>query len=189
MFIFVIRSILGIQDYIIFTIKKLIESLTQEEFKGLFDEYFDSIRSYIYYRCGDTELATDIAQDVFMQVWEKQFDFRGGRIKGLLYKMAGDLFISRQRRHELENRYINSIGLDYMTDSPEEQTELNELIGIYEKSLAMLPDKQRVVFLMSRNEGMKYSEIATRLNISVKAVEKRMNKAIVFLREALDYKK
>ena len=153
--------------------------MTQEEFKGLFDKYFDSIRSYIYYRCGDTELATDIAQEVFMQVWEKQFEIQNGKIKSLLYKMSGDLF---------EHRYLNSIELDYLEESPEEQAQLKELIIKYEKSLAELPENQRDVFLMSRNEGLKYSEIAERLNISIKAVEKRMNKALSYLREALEYK-
>lgn len=161
--------------------------MTQEEFKGLFDKYFDSIRSYIYYRCGDTELATDIAQEVFMQVWEKQFEIRKGRIKSLLYKISGDLFISRYRRMELERRYMKSLELDYLEESPEEQAQLKELSARYEKSLAALPENQRIVFLMSRNEGFKYSEIADRLNISVKAVEKRMNKALSYLREALEY--
>jgi len=163
--------------------------LTREEFKILFDEYFDSIRSYIYYRCGDAELATDIAQEVFLQVWEKQFDTQGGKIRSLLYKIAGDLFISKLRRKEIEKSYINTIELDYLTDSPEELTKLKELTDRYETALARLPDKQRVVFLMSRNEGLKYAEIADRLNISVKAVEKRMNKTLAFLREALDYRK
>ncbi|MEA1886515.1 MAG: RNA polymerase sigma-70 factor [Bacteroidota bacterium] len=163
--------------------------MTQEEFKGLFDKYFDSIRAYIYYRCGDTETATDIAQEVFMQVWEKQFEIRGGRIKSLLYKISGDLFISKYRRKELEQRYMHSIELDYPEDSPEEQVQLKELTARYEKALAALPENQRIVFLMSRNEELKYSEIAERLNISVKAVEKRMNKALSYLREALEYER
>lgn len=163
--------------------------MTQEEFKGLFDKYFDSIRSYIYYRCGDTEMATDIAQDVFMQVWEKQFDIQGGKIKGLLYKMSGELFISRYRRKEIERKYMSSIELDYLEESPEEQVQLKELTAKYENALAALPENQRIVFLMSRNEGLKYNEIAERLNISVKAVEKRMNKALSYLRQVLEYKR
>lgn len=162
--------------------------MTQEEFKGLFDEYFDPVRSYIYYRCGDTELATDISQEVFMQVWEKQFELQGGKIKGLLYKMAGDLFISRYRRMELEKKYMDSLEMDYLDNAPDEEAEMAELTARYEKALAELPENQRVVFLMSRNDDLKYSEIATRLNISVKAVEKRMNKALSFLRDALEYK-
>jgi len=124
-----------------------------------------------------------------MQVWEKQFDLRDGKIKSLLYKMAGDLFISRYRRTEIERNYLNTIELDYHWNSTEQEIEAGELAARYEKSLAELPENQRIVFLMSRNEGLKYGEIAERLNISVKAVEKRMNKALSFLRDALEYQK
>jgi RNA polymerase sigma-70 factor (ECF subfamily) len=48
-----------------------------------------------------------------------------------------------------------------------------------------MPEKQRTAFLMSREESLKYSEIAERLNISVKAVEKRMNGALELLRKEL----
>ena len=54
-------------------------------FKACFDQYFDLICNYIYYRSGDTELATDITREVFMKVWEKQFDLESGKIKRLLY--------------------------------------------------------------------------------------------------------
>ncbi|MEA1899112.1 MAG: sigma factor-like helix-turn-helix DNA-binding protein [Bacteroidota bacterium] len=48
-----------------------------------------------------------------------------------------------------------------------------------------MPEKQRIVFLMSRQEGLKYIEIAERLNLSVKAVEKRMNLALTYLKKAI----
>ena len=162
--------------------------MTREEFRGLFDEYFDSIRSYIYYRCKDSELATDIAQEVFIRVWEKQFEIRGGKIKSLLYKMASDQFISSYRKIEMEKDYSASIEFDYLDDSPEEQMNLKEMTERYESALGRMTESQRLVFLMSRNEGLKYSEIAERLNVSVKAIEKRMKKALAFLRKELNYK-
>ena len=45
--------------------------INKAEFKQLFDKYFDTIRSFIFYRCGDTDAASDMAQDVFMKIWEK----------------------------------------------------------------------------------------------------------------------
>jgi len=159
--------------------------LTKEEFKQLFDSNFDAVRSYIYYRCGDKELATDIAQEAFMKVWEKDFDAGKGNIKGLIYKIASDLFVSSHRRKEIESRYTQQIDLNLEEGSPEEAAEYHELKERYEKALMDMNEKQRIVFLMSRVEELKYGEIAERLSLSVKAVEKRMTLALQFIREKL----
>lgn len=155
--------------------------MTQADFKNIFDTYFDAIRNYIYYRSADKELATDIAQDTFMKVWEKQ-DKLDSNIKGLLYKIANDLFISKYRRQSLERDYSNSLQFDSGDTNTEQSIHYNELKTNYERALSKLPEKQRVVFLMSRNEELKYHEIAERLKISVKAVEKRMKNALAYLR-------
>jgi RNA polymerase sigma-70 factor (ECF subfamily) len=68
--------------------------LTKGEFKHIYDKYFDIIRNYLYYRSGNLELANDITQETFIKVWEKQFDYEEGKIKSLLYKIAGDNFVS-----------------------------------------------------------------------------------------------
>ena len=153
-------------------------TLTKYEFKTLFDQHFDAIRNYIYYRSGDTDLATDLAQDVFLRLWEKQSDYHPKATVGLLYKMAGDEFISQYRRQKLELNYKNSLAFSMDEVSPAEELEYKELHQRYEKALAGLSEKQRVVFLMSRMDGLKYHEIADRLNISIKAVEKRMKNAL-----------
>ncbi|TFH26757.1 MAG: RNA polymerase subunit sigma-24, partial [Bacteroidia bacterium] len=46
--------------------------MNKEQFKSLFDRYFDDIRRYLYYRSGDEALSTDLAQDTFMRIWEKE---------------------------------------------------------------------------------------------------------------------
>lgn len=159
--------------------------MTKQEFKTLFDLHFDAIRGYIFYRGADTELATDIAQESFMQLWEKQFEYHPKQNVGLLYKIAGNIFVSKYRRQQTETNYRNSLKIDTETDSPEEQAEYEELVTQYEKALAQLPEKQRVVFLMSRVDELKYHEIAERLNISPKAVEKRMSTALDYLKKAI----
>jgi len=159
--------------------------LTQEEFKFLFDNHFDSIRNYIYYRSGDEELATDIAQDSFMKLWEKNVVFDEKPLRSLLYKIANDLFISKYRREKVAQKYLMKLEASVNNHSPEDQLAYKELKTKYETALQNLSEKQRVVFLMSRMEGLKYQEIAERLELSVKAVEKRMTYALSFLRNAL----
>jgi len=159
--------------------------LTKEEFKLLFDNYFDRVRSYLVYRGADTEQASDLAQDVFLKVWEKQMKIDMNTALRLLYKIAGDMFISQYRREKLELNYMAALSDDSLDFSPEDQLRYNEMFSIYTKALAALSEKQRTVFMMSRMEGLKYHEIADRLQLSVKAVEKRMNIALANLKRAL----
>lgn len=162
--------------------------MTREQFKQIFDSHFDSVRNYLYYRCGDTDLATDIAQETLMRLWEKQITPLPGKTKGLLLKIAGDLLISAWRKQKTELSFKLNLKPDGQDKSPEELMEFDELKNKYERALTNLPEKQRVVFLMNRMEGLKYHEIAETLDLSVKAVEKRMNLALEHFKKVLERK-
>jgi RNA polymerase sigma-70 factor (ECF subfamily) len=159
--------------------------VTKEQFKNLFDLYFDDIRRYLYYRCGDTTVSTDLAQDTFMRIWEKQMDLLPGKDTGLLYKIAGDLFVSHTRRERLRKEAPREIRFGQRDSTPEDEISYKELQDKYEKTLMRLPENQRIAFLMSRTEELTYPEIAARLSISVKAVEKRVSGALSRLRKEL----
>jgi RNA polymerase sigma-70 factor (ECF subfamily) len=162
--------------------------LSKEEFKGVFDVHFDAIRSFVFYRCGDMELASDVAQDVFMRNKEKRHALNGNFIKPLLYKMATDFYISNYRKNQYRMNFEQSLTPEYDGElSPEDELAFGELATTYSKALEKMPDKQRTVFLMSREEGMKYAEIAGCLQISVKAVEKHVSGALRLLRTKLLY--
>ncbi len=162
--------------------------MTKAEFKELFDRHFDAVRNYIYYRSGDPELATDIAQDTFLKIWEKQVNIeRSTNIQGLIFKIAHDSFISSFRKSNSENSFKLSLSETVSPQTPEESIQFDELKAKYERSLNMMPEKQRVVFLMSRMDNLKYQEIAEITGISIKAVEKRMKNALAFLKQGLGY--
>lgn len=158
--------------------------MTRAQFKDLFDLHFDTVRNYIYYRSGDAEAATDIAQETFLRIWEKQ-PADPANIKGLLFKIANDLFISQYRRQKLMVKFRLAFKPDRTGGTPEDQVLYEELKDRYETALVNLPEKQRLVFLMSRVDQLRYQEIAERLGLSVKAVEKRMNLALAYLKKAM----
>ena len=162
--------------------------MTREEFKKLFDQHFDAVRNYIYYRSGDTELATDIAQDAFLRVWEKKLGDGHSNIRALLFRMAGQMFVSQYRRQRTLTTIRLAIKPGATEESPEEQLMYKEMKKRYEAALARMPEKQRSVFLMSRLDGMKYHEIAGSLGLTQKAVEKRMSLALQFLKERMEVK-
>jgi len=86
---------------------------------------------------------------------------------------------------KVEMNYAGSIVFANDESGTANQVEYEELARKYSKVLIKMPEKQRTAFLMSREESLKYGEIAERLNISVKAVEKRMNGALDLLRREL----
>lgn len=161
--------------------------MTQEQFKHIFNAHFEGIRNYIYYRSGDTELATDVTQEAFLRLWEKRNKIKDENIRGLLYKIAGDIFISNYRKQQSAMNFKLEQNTGANFETPQDRLQFEELSRIYDMALRELPEKQRVVFLMSRIDELKYHEIAENIGISVKAVEKRMKHALEFMKNALKY--
>nr|WP_294896321.1 sigma-70 family RNA polymerase sigma factor [uncultured Pedobacter sp.] len=161
--------------------------MEKEVFKFLFDTHFEAIKNYLFYRTGDVDIATDITQDVFVRVWEKQLAIDESNGKYMLYKIARDMLVSKYRRIEVENKYTNRMQLELTELVVDHSYDYKQLKSNYEEALIKLPEKQRTVFMMSRMEELKYTEIAERLDISIKTVEKRMSNALFYLRKVLKY--
>ncbi len=127
-------------------------------------------------------MASDIAQDVFTKIWEKGIYLHPDRDKNLLYKMASDAFISKIRRKKTELNFVNSITIENSELTGEDNLKYQDLKHQYSKALSDMTRQQREAFLMSRSQGLKYDEIAKSLNISVKAVEKRISSSLALLK-------
>jgi RNA polymerase sigma-70 factor (family 1) len=162
--------------------------VTREVFKSLFDDNFESLRNYLYYRSGNKDLATDIAQECFLRLWEKQPNGDSAKLRSLLFKIGHDSFISKYRHSRVVEDFVfRNNSSDEGSLSPHDEMQYNELESRYQKALKDMPDNLRAVFLMSRNEDLKNREIAEKLGLSIKAVEKRMTKALGLLKKALSY--
>lgn len=159
--------------------------VNKAEFKQIFDAYFNTIRRFLFYRIGNEERASDMAQDLFLKLWEKRDTLTLQNIKSLLYKMANEQAISEMRKVAVRRTYVNSVVYVGEEISAHDRLQFDETMSRYVKALDEMPELQRVTFLLSRNEELKYHEIAEMLDISVKAVEKRMSGALEFLRTRL----
>lgn len=160
--------------------------MTPKDFKMIYDTHFDDLRRYLIYRSGDQDLSGDIAQNVFMKVWTKKIELTSGNIKSLLFKMATDEFISHIRRKKVERAYSDSIDLRLVQESDNGDDELRDKKEQFKKALNQLPEKQRTALLMNKMQGLTYEEIAESLNLSEKAIEKRISQALGTLKQILN---
>jgi len=156
--------------------------LGSEEFKSLYDKYFDSIRRYIYYRSGDKELSNDLAQDTFMQIWKKKFKITDEGLKNLIYKIANQMFLNFIKQKKNNENLLKNINfnVEYNDDQISEERR-----NKFNLALSNLNEKQRSVLLMKKIDGYTNKEIAVYLNISIKAVEKRMTQSIKNLKNQI----
>jgi RNA polymerase sigma-70 factor (ECF subfamily) len=156
-------------------------------FRSVFDANFKVLRNFLVYKFrGDTESAEDIAQNAFVKLWENCGILRPEQAKSFLYTTAIRLSLNTIKH----NQVVNHFELQFQPksahkESPDFLMEETELKTQLEKAINDLPEKQRTVFLMNRFENQTYSEIAASLDLSVKAVEKRMHLALLSLRKVI----
>jgi RNA polymerase sigma-70 factor (ECF subfamily) len=100
--------------------------------------------------------------------------------------MATDEFISHIRRKKVERAYSDSIDLRLLQESDNGDDELKDKKEQFKKALNQLPEKQRTALLMNKMQGLTYEEIAESLNLSEKAIEKRISQALGTLKQNLN---
>jgi RNA polymerase sigma-70 factor (ECF subfamily) len=162
--------------------------INQVEFDQIFEDWYYPIRNYIYYKTGDIHIAEDITQDTFLKIWEKKETIKIETVKSLLYKIAGNLFLNRQEHKKVLYKFESNYQVNSFSEAPDFDIEMKEFDRLLQLTLSDLDEKNRTVFLMNRIDDLTYNQIAQSLGLSVKAVEKRMSKALSFLKERLDVK-
>ncbi|MEN6502317.1 MAG: RNA polymerase sigma-70 factor [Tenuifilaceae bacterium] len=164
---------------------------SQEElswFRAIFDDYYESIRSFAYYKTGSVDLADDVVQEVFLKLWNIRSSVRNDTVKTLLYTIATNLIKNHFKHQRVVYNFQVSKSTQDEAESADANVRMDDMNRQLQDALASIPDTAREVFLMNRIDGFTYSEIAQRLNLSVKTVEKRMSEAIRLLRNKFGYK-
>lgn len=160
----------------------------ESSYEEVYRTYAPAIFRFIYYKCNDKEQASDIMQEVFLMLWKNCKKVKPEKVKSYLFTVANNQFINVKKRESVRSRYAEQQNQKHEYKTPEFLIEESEFQRRLERAIADLTEKQRQVFLMSRIEKMKYSEIAQALEISVKAVEKRMHLALLSLKDILQGK-
>ena len=165
----------------------LIYKKDEKAFTYLYDMYAKSLFGIIATLLKNPEDAQDALQEAFIKIWENCNKFDLLKAKSYLFSVAKNLFLNAKKHEKVVRNFENnSTNLYIETETPESALREKEFKHKLEKAIGNLTDSSREVFLLNRIEGKKYKEIAELLGISLKAVEKRMSKALLALRTQIE---
>ena len=181
------------QDGILFKdddifIKKIFETDPGKAFELLFNKYYGSLCSHATRFVYSKQKAEDLVTDVFVLFWHNKLFTNVKRTYRSYFFTAVRNKCYTYLKWELKKEWpeeAKDIQVESLHPTPVEILQASDLHLKIEQTVKSLPTRQQQVFIMSRFEGKKNSEIATALNLSLKTVEMHISKALATFRKAL----
>ncbi len=162
---------------------KAIRQGDREAFKQLYYKYYKMLFRFALYRLHSSQITADLVQDLFFKLWLRREKLNPAKsIKAYLYKSLNNSIINYSKLHSSQITSFEHIS-DQKILNNESDPDMKMDV---QNAVSQLHEKLKVVYILSRLEGYKYSEIAEICNISIKTVEKRMSKAFGILRKILN---
>jgi len=166
----------------------MISTDESEAFDSLFESYYERLCNYAYTLVNGFDIAEDIVQDVFVNIWTRRKRIVIQlTINAYLYKCVYNACLDHQKKNRLQQVFVKS-KQDGNSLSLHDSIKDFELPERVDRAIEELPEQCRRIFTMSRQNGLKYHEIAKELNISENTVDTQIRRALKRLREQLkDY--
>jgi RNA polymerase sigma-70 factor (ECF subfamily) len=159
----------------------------EKAYAALFHTYRPKIYSFIFRISGSAQSAEDVTQDVFAKIWQTRADMV--KIKNFnahIFRVAHNHFLNAMRKMAKETLVLQKIKKQSVSvEEVHEALERKELRRLFHFVMEELPQKQKMVFLLSKEKGMKQEEISEQLNISVGTVKSHMTQAFRSIRKKL----
>lgn len=160
----------------------------EDAFNQLFNIYWDKVYATALVLSKSSQLAEDIAQEVFLRLWQNR-----GRtdtienLEAFLFITARNLIYNRLSRIKLEIAYNNYLQYQFSTldKDIEARAELRQLREIIAAGICQLPPQQQKAFRLSREEGLNHEAISRQMGVSRATVKDYIVKAIAALRKYL----
>jgi RNA polymerase sigma-70 factor (family 1) len=179
------------KDFILYSDGELMQEIKADNmfaFDVLYKKYSKRVFKFGYSILKSTEESENLIQDVFLNLWENRKKVENdASIKSYVFSITYNSAISIIRKKARESQYVEYLkSLQSIIEEPVNvELEYNELTNRLDEIIMTLPERQREVFRLHRIEGLKYSEISARLNISINTIENHMSRALKTIRKKL----
>jgi len=169
------------------------ERMFKAEYEKAFIDSYHKIEFIAVHYLKDKELSRNVAQDVFILLWEKRNEIDFSRpLFPYLAVMAKNRCLNILKRQKIEQKFIDShtdasiqLKIELLNSTSDEMILSKELDKLVAEAMELMSENTRKTFIMSRFENKKYDEIAEIQMVSVKTVEYRIMSALKVLRKKL----
>ncbi|MFD2287875.1 RNA polymerase sigma-70 factor [Pedobacter petrophilus] len=162
-------------------------------FSELYDRYWKALLAKAFARLKNKEDAEEVVQELFISIWHRRqkiqllFTFKTYVFASLRYEILSFIAKQKHRRNDISLEGSENFDL-WIQDEEFHSLEMKELQSQINVVIDKLPEKCRLIFKMSRNEGLSAKNIASELKISHRTVETQISKAIRVLKSSFkDY--
>lgn len=163
----------------------------QAALRALYEAHNKRVYALCYRLAGDAEIAEDITQEVFVQVWQKIHNFRGdSKFSTWLHSVASNVAIGHMRKQK--SWWRSWFGSDEQNESElaniavsDEASDFDLSRSGLDKHIAKLPEQARMVFVLFAVEGWRHEEISRELNIAVGSSKAQYHRAKQLLQQSL----
>lgn len=169
------------------------KSNDEQAFELLFRRYYIRLVGFANKFIANTSESEEIVQEVFLCIWKKRDQLQlNNEIRPYLFKSVQNLCFNFIEHQKVVDNYYSVIEVVYKNQSEDfntyESVSYHEFQAKAETAIESLPEQCRRIFQMSRQDGLKYTEISEKLGISIKTVETQMSRALLKLKTELrDY--
>lgn len=162
-----------------------IKNSCSKSFQVIFMKYYEKIYRFIWLRTYDSELTRDLVQDVFIRVWINRCRLDINKsFKAYLYQISNNLVIDNMRKNKTKEEIMRiNQSLNYYESEDQYYTNID-----IQNAMNKLPEKLKIVVILSRFEGLNYKEIAEICNVSFQTVSYRFNQALKLMSKYLSDK-
>ncbi|RYF26481.1 MAG: RNA polymerase sigma-70 factor [Flavobacteriales bacterium] len=168
---------------------QLVTSVNTDQrstFDKIYQEYHSQIYGYILQRSKSSYIAQEVTQLTFIKLWDKYESLdQEVAINIQLFGMARQVMIDLLRKESVRFKYEGQVADTPFTDSLIDAIESKELLRLMEQDIQQMPKMRRMIFELSRKNGLSHKEIAEMFDISPKTVEHHIGKALLQLKQHL----
>jgi RNA polymerase sigma-70 factor (family 1) len=156
----------------------------EQAFRILFDQHRKRVYTYALKIVKSDSYAEEILHDVFMKIWQHKSISEIENLKLFLRTITKNTTFKVLRRIKLEMRTNDEWGHNWeeVHNETEEAILLKDTAEILNEGINMLSPQQKLVYMLCKEEGLKYADVALRLSISTETVKSHMKQAFKFLR-------